>query len=901
MGFLTSATSHTIHAMSLRAFSGVALLAALGLVLPSTAAAFAAPAPPVAGVQAPPSGDDPGLTSSDTPGNTRANTRVAAGDPAQAARRFLADRRSTYHIADTTQDLRTVSQATERGVTTVRFGQRYQGLPVAGAEYVVRTRDQGPSNTVTGTSGQYFTDLNVNVSHPLGFRLAKAAALRSLERTRWSATPKVVDKGSAVVPLGPGVLTRHVVVSGYDLARKKPVRQQLYIHAHTGKPVLSYNSIEFDGPVSTTGSSINGGSVPLEAYQKTAGDYELRDRTRDMYGSDGGEILTRDAKGADVGLFGDSEIPPRLLPVASPTLRFPSNADGANDAHWAAGQVYEYYKGIGRNSIDGNGGTINSIAGVTAYGDDYPNAFWNGSYMVYGNGGYGYKPFSAALDVVGHEMTHGVVENSSNLMYVGQPGAINEAAADYMGNTIQNKVEQISPSSPLDGLLGEQLCKKGKPADCADRDMDTLATTDDFVGTPEDNGGVHLNSTIVSGSWWQIRHALGAEMTDALVYKTITQYLTPLSQFIDARNATVQAAEDSGFTSPQVEAVRQAFTDHGIEDNWEQTHLGVDSHVLHTIVGYPFIYPRVANDQWFAADQVTADDPYQAIVTGSLSGPESATRLSPDDANYYDNPDSDGTTAVWSRTRDTDGRTYIQSKKLAGGTVTNEDYIELPFLWGVRVSGKTIAYSAEDLNFGGDTVTVLRPDGTARVIHPMRGRTLENVDVRGSKVVYAVISYNGRWIRIRSYDAVTRTNTILTTLTSKHRMSFADLTVTPHHVVFSLDRSYRSPGVGIMVMNRLGHHLTSLITESSRRAPSEPMLTATDDAVSFTDVDYSSEWFDTYVKQIPITGGAITPVSCSKGYKGAPTSDTGTGVAWVDFSTGMPEIVNQPTPVGTCG
>ncbi|MEP6814696.1 MAG: M4 family metallopeptidase [Marmoricola sp.] len=889
--------------MSMRAFSGAALLASRSLVIPTAPAVFAASAtvPPTAKVRPHRVGDDPGLTPSDTPRQTRTATRVPVGDPTDAARRFLADRRSTYHIADTARDLGSASRATEQGVTTVRFAQRFHGLPVAGAQYVVRTKDLGSSNVVSGTSGQYFTDLKVDVSHPLGFKLARIAALRSLERTRWSRTPKVTDKGSAVVPLGAGVLTRHVVVTGYDLARRRPVRQELYIHAHTGKPVLSYNSIQFDAPVDTTGPSINGGSLPLKALQKTSGGYELRDRSRDMHASNGGEILTRDAKGGDVGLFIDSELPPRLLPASSATIPFPASANGANDAHWSAGQVYEYYKGLGRNSIDGHGGTINSVVGVTDFGQPFPNAFWNGTYMVYGTGGFGFKPFSSALDVVGHEMTHGVIQNTSNLMYVGQSGTINEAAADYMGNTIQNKVEHISPSSPLDGLLGEQLCKTSRPADCAARDMNTLATTDDFIGTPEDNGGVHLNSTIVSGSWWQIRHHLGADIADALVYKTITQYLTPLSQFIDARNATVSAAQDSGLSPAQVDVVRQAFTDHGIEDNWEQTRLGIDSHALHTLLGNPFVFPRVVGGSWLAADITSADDQFQSILTGPLAGPESATRLSPNDAAYYDNPDSDGTTAVWSRTRDTDGRTYVQSKNLGTGTVTNEDFIEAPFLWGVRVSGSTIAYSSVDLVRDGDTVTVLRPDGSARVIHPLRGRTLENVDVLVTSVVYAVESFNGKWIRIRSYDSVARTNTVLTTLTSKRRMVLADLTLTPHNVVFSLDRSYNTPEAGIMVMNRHGRHLRSLISERSRNAPQIPMLTATDEAVSYTDTDFASLNFDTRVKQIPTAGGAITLVSCSRGFKGAPNADTGKGVAWVDFSTGLPTIVNRTEPVGACG
>lgn len=384
--------------MNLRAFAGAALLASVTLVLPAAAVVQAAPtASDASASTAKPVTGDPGLSRSRTPELTRAKARVAGSDPAVAARSFLAGRRSTYHIAEPNRDLRTVSHLSEKGVTTVRLAQRHHGFPVVGAQYVVRMKDQGASNLVTGTSGRYFSDLAVDTSHPLGFAPARRAALHWLTNVRWRDAPRVTDHGSAIVPVGKGVLTRHVTVTGYDNARRKPVRQQMYIHAHTGKPVMSFNDLQFDGPVSTTGPSVNGGSVPLEAFQDASG-YELRDQSRDMHqvGTDQGEVVTRDAKGGDFFLYLDNEMPPRTKPVRSATVPFPASSKaGANDAHWGLGQVYEFYKGLGRDSIDGQGGTINAVVGVTDFGSPFPNAFWNGSYMVFGAGGFGFKPFSS--------------------------------------------------------------------------------------------------------------------------------------------------------------------------------------------------------------------------------------------------------------------------------------------------------------------------------------------------------------------------------------------------------------------------------------------------------------------------------------------------------------------------
>ena len=889
--------------MNLRALSGAALLASVTLVLPAAAVVHAAPSSPGSAAAAPATDHvkgDSGLSRTDTPGLTRTRTRVADGDPATAARTFLGQRGSTYHVD--TRDLTTQHRATENGVTVVRFGQRFKGLPVTGAQYVVRMKDQGSSTVVTGTSGQYFSDLSVDTSHPLSFAWARRAALHAIGSTiRWRSTPKVTDHGSEIVPVGQGTLTRHVTVTGYDTARSKPVRQQMYIHAHTGRPVLSFNDIQFDGPVTTTGRSVNGGSKTLEAYQ-TGSSYELRDRSRDMYASDGGEILTRDAAGGDFSLYLDEEMPPRIKPVKSSTIPFPDSKNGANDAHWGLGKVYEFYKGLGRNSIDGEGGTIDAVVGVTDFGSPFPNAFWNGHYMVFGAGGYGLKPFSASLDVVGHELTHGVVENSdADLTYYGQSGATNEAVADYLGNAVQNTVENIAEDSPLDGLLGDRLCTSPPREECFDRDLNELTTTDDFISTPEDNGGVHLNSTIVSGSWWQIRHELDdPARADALVYKTLTEYLSPLSQFTDVREATIDAAQSSGFSDTDLDIVRQAFTDHGIVDNWEYDVLGDDYNHLHELVGYPFVYPRVADGAWYASDVTSVDDRYPSIVSGPLSNPGESEAISPDDGQYYDLPDSDGNSVVWARTRDTDERTYVQTTPVGGGPVTTQDIQPIPFLWNLRISGDTIAYTFPDFSSEGDQAIVLRPNGTATTIKAPSGRTVSNVDVRGNKVVYAVSGYRFRKITIMEYDSVTGVKKTLGEIVSTHDMYMYDLNVETNHIAAALDKHLSSARTGIIVMNRDGGGRHWLIKDDELRAPKLPMVTATNDAVSFTHTDIDSEWFDTYLRQIPYSGGAIKAVSCSKAYKGAPASDSGLGVVWVDFTGGHSAIAQRDTPRGTC-
>ncbi|WP_372337819.1 M4 family metallopeptidase [Streptomyces sp. MK5] len=99
--------------------------------------------------------------------------------------------------------------------------------------------------------------------------------------------------------------------------------------------------------------------------------------------------------------------------------------------------MYEFYRDtFHRNSLDGQGMAINSLVGVTDFGSPFVNAFWDHTKVVYGTGDDEYRSFASDLDVVGHEMTHGVVEHTANLVYSGQSGAMNEAIADYFGNVI---------------------------------------------------------------------------------------------------------------------------------------------------------------------------------------------------------------------------------------------------------------------------------------------------------------------------------------------------------------------------------------------------------------------------------------------------------------------------------
>ncbi len=233
----------------------------------------------------------------------------------------------------------------------------------------------------------------------------------------------------------------------------------------------------------------------------------------------------------------------------------------AVSAHINAKIAYDYFSSqFGRKAIDDLDGTIYSIVGIQEDG-----AFWNNGVMLYGVGGQIFEPLAEALDVAAHEMTHGVIEHSAGLEYRGQSGALSESFADIFGVLVENE----------DYLIGEDVIRNG----VALRDLSNPSNANllspqpwhmsNFEVLPEtkegDYGGVHKNSGIPNYAAFLVINALGTADAASIYYRALTNYLTPRSQFFDARMALEAAAIDLfGDESGQLQVVRSAFDVVGI-------------------------------------------------------------------------------------------------------------------------------------------------------------------------------------------------------------------------------------------------------------------------------------------------------------------------------------------------
>ncbi len=230
-----------------------------------------------------------------------------------------------------------------------------------------------------------------------------------------------------------------------------------------------------------------------------------------------------------------------------------------NNAYKFAGNTYDFYmKAYDRNSIDGHGMRLDS---TVHYSQQYDNAFWDGQQMVYGDGdGVIFDHFTKCIDVVGHELTHGVTASTANLTYQGESGALNESMSDVFGSLVK-QMTNGETADKADWLIGEGLLMPNIQGRAL-RDMKNPGTAYNdpqlgqdpqpadmahYVNTTDDNGGVHINSSIPSKAFCLAAIQIGGnawEKAGKIWYVTLTQRLQSNADFQAAADTTFAVAGD---------------------------------------------------------------------------------------------------------------------------------------------------------------------------------------------------------------------------------------------------------------------------------------------------------------------------------------------------------------------
>jgi Zn-dependent metalloprotease len=257
----------------------------------------------------------------------------------------------------------------------------------------------------------------------------------------------------------------------------------------------------------------------------------------------------------------------------------PSKDPTVNQAYDGLGATYAFYdEAMARLSIDGHGQRLEASV---HYGRDYMNAFWDGQQMVFGDGdGTVFGPFTPHVDVIAHELTHGVIQHEAAFEYHDQPGALNESFADVFG-VLTDQYRRRQDVKQASWVVGKGLLIKfpqqairslAAPGTAYDNDLlgkdPQPASFKDYdpKAYPDDNGGVHIYSGIPNHAFYLAAMKLGGnawEKAGRIWYLALTELLGRTAQFSDAALACVTAA--GRLSGAQAErAVRAAWEAVGV-------------------------------------------------------------------------------------------------------------------------------------------------------------------------------------------------------------------------------------------------------------------------------------------------------------------------------------------------
>ncbi|MFB6804931.1 M4 family metallopeptidase [Peribacillus butanolivorans] len=485
---------------------------------------------------------------------------------------YLKKNESKTGINNPNKNLKVKSvQKDKLGMTHVRFNQSVNGVNVEGSEVVVHFNKNNEVVSVNGRINKTISDKAVDTSASLSGDAALKTALSSInapEELTYEPTTELV-----VLPFEGENYTAYKV--NVNFMGDDPGNWFVFVDANTGKVIDKYNGLMHADEMKTqkgAGKGVHGEHRELHITQVKEPNSGTKFTLADYSHENLEGIVTYDAKN-------DNTSSNDTLYVGN-SAAFIGDYDRALvDAHYNSEKVYEYYLNEhGRNSLDGEGMAIIS---KVHYGNNYNNASWNGRWMTYGDGdGVFMTSLSAGLDVAAHEMTHGVITHSANLVYRNQSGALNESFADVFGALVDNSdwemgEDIMAPAAKADGVTVLRSLSNPNSVVVSNEQRRAYSTNggvypdhmEEFYNMPTsvDGGGVHVNSSITNHAAYLIGQEIGREKLGQIYYRALTVYLTPNSDFSDARQAIVQSAIDIyGESSEEEAAVQSGFDSVGI-------------------------------------------------------------------------------------------------------------------------------------------------------------------------------------------------------------------------------------------------------------------------------------------------------------------------------------------------
>ena len=441
----------------------------------------------------------------------------------------------------------------------VRYDRTYDGLPVIGGDLVVH---QGAHRALSQV--EWATERRIVVASTKAEVAPQTAADAAARRTgleNGTASPRKVVYALRHAP----VLAWETTVTG-TTAGGDPVEDLVYTNARNGKQIARESLVKHaDG----TGYSQWSGTVTVKTAL-SGSTYQLNDTTR-------GSHRTNDANNST------SQTAPGTLFTDADNVwgngTTSSRQTAAVDAHYGAAVTWDLYKdSFGRSGIRGDGVAAYSRV---HYGSSYENAFWYDPCfcMTYGDGGATLNALTA-LDIAGHEMSHGLTSATAGLAYSGDAGGLNESTSDVMGAMVEFKA--ANSSDPGDYYIGEKIFKDGtylRRMDDPDADGVSVncwtSSTKNLDPHYSSGVGNHAFYLMAEGSGAKTiggrSHAsttcngtsvtgMGRDAASKIWYRALSVYMTSSTTYPQAAGYMVKAAKDLyGATSSQCSTALAAW------------------------------------------------------------------------------------------------------------------------------------------------------------------------------------------------------------------------------------------------------------------------------------------------------------------------------------------------------
>lgn len=474
-----------------------------------------------------------------------------------SATKFLQENKDIFGIDNAKEELKVVEvNKDDIGDTFVKFAQVIEGTEVDNSLINVHYDKNGVIVSVNGNleENKEITTLgSKDISPEEAIKIAKNQfEFKKLKKTPKAEKLVITEDGVSYEVYKINIFFMDPTIGSYDV----------FVEVSSGKVIKTEDKIRYNNPVTGTGIDVLGKTRELK-LSEADGKYGMLD-------------LTNEATEAIATFDGTNFADPLL--VSNTTREFTAEEHKASvSAHYNSEKVVEFYKKLfNRNSLDNKGMPILSFTHVPT---SYNNAMWAGDMMFYGDGdGEEFTYLSGDLDVVGHEMTHGIVEYTAGLVYEYQPGALDESMADVFGVLISsyNKYNVANGGTwkfdPADWVVGDDIYTPNIQGDALRSLADpTLygqpAHMDNYWDLPkaDDDGGVHSNSGIPNKAAYNIASNIGMDKTAKIYYRALTQYMHPDTNFQQAAYCLVQAAADLyGKGSNEITAIKNSFASTGV-------------------------------------------------------------------------------------------------------------------------------------------------------------------------------------------------------------------------------------------------------------------------------------------------------------------------------------------------